>query len=395
VLHIEGSNALLDQERDKIMPVSNAVGVGFIGTGMISDTYLENLTSFADVRVVILGDLDQERARQQAEKYNVPEWGSTEDVLAHPDVEIVVNLTIPAAHAEIASQAIAAGKHVWSEKPISIDRTSGRALLDQASAAGLLVGVAPDTVLGPGVQTARRAIAHGDIGEPLSAQTVMQYPGPDIFHPNPEFLFATGAGPLFDIGPYYITTLIHIFGAVARVAAVGSKGRATRTVKVGDRAGIEFPVDVPTHVSAIAQFASGGVSQSVFSFDSPLVTMGVVEITGTEGTLVVPDPNRFTGEVKITRAPTFSAIGGDPDWQIVPVTGVLAGRGIGVLDMARSIRTGSRPLASGELAYHVLDTLMAIDEAVAAGRTVEISSSVDAIPLVAEDWDPFAATLEA
>jgi predicted dehydrogenase len=315
-------------------------------------------------------------------------------VLAHPDVEIVVNLTIPAAHAEIASQAIAAGKHVWSEKPISIDRASGRALLDQASAAGLFVGVAPDTVLGPGVQTARRAIAHGDIGEPLSAQTVMQYPGPDIFHPNPEFLFASGAGPLFDIGPYYITTLIHIFGAVARVAAVGSNGRATRTVQVGDRAGTEFSVDVPTHVSAIAQFASGGVSQSVFSFDSPLVTMGVVEITGTQGTLVVPDPNRFTGAVKITRAPAFSAIGSDPDWQIVPVSGVLAGRGIGVLDMARSIRTGSRPLASGELAYHVLDTLMAIEEAIAAGRTVEISSSVEAIPLVAEDWDPFAATLE-
>ena len=376
------------------MSVSSAVGVGFVGTGMISDTYLESLTSFADVRVVILGDLDQERARQQAEKYDVPEWGSTEDVLAHPDVEIVVNLTIPAAHAEIASQAIAAGTHVWSEKPISIDRASGRALLDQASAAGLFVGVAPDTVLGPGVQTARRAIAHGDIGEPLSAQTVMQYPGPDIFHPNPEFLFASGAGPLFDIGPYYITTLIHIFGAVARVAAVGSNGRATRTVQVGDRAGTEFSVDVPTHVSAIAQFASGGVSQSVFSFDSPLVTMGVVEITGTQGTLVVPDPNRFTGAVKITRAPAFSAIGSDPDWQIVPVSGVLAGRGIGVLDMARSIRTGSRPLASGELAYHVLDTLMAIEEAIAAGRTVEISSSVEAIPLVAEDWDPFAATLE-
>jgi len=222
----------------------------------------------------------------------------------------------------------------------------------------------------------------------------MQYPGPDIFHPNPEFLFASGAGPLFDIGPYYITTLIHIFGAVARVAAVGSNGRATRTVQVGDRAGTEFSVDVPTHVSAIAQFASGGVSQSVFSFDSPLVTMGVVEITGTQGTLVVPDPNRFTGAVKITRAPAFSAIGSDPDWQIVPVSGVLAGRGIGVLDMARSIRTGSRPLASGELAYHVLDTLMAIEEAIAAGRTVEISSSVEAIPLVAEDWDPFAATLE-
>ena len=172
------------------MAASGPVGVGFIGTGMISDTYLENLTSFPDVRVVILGDLDQQRARAQAEKYDVPQWGSSEDVLTHPDVEIIVNLTIPAAHAQVAREAIAAGKHVRSEKPISVDRASGRALLEQAESAGLLVGVAPDTMLGQGVQTARRAIAHGDIGVPMSAQTVMQYPGPDIFHPNPEFLFA-------------------------------------------------------------------------------------------------------------------------------------------------------------------------------------------------------------
>jgi predicted dehydrogenase len=375
------------------MSRSGPVGVGFIGTGMISDTYLENLTSFPDVKVVILGDLDEARARAQAEKYNVAESGTSADVLAHPDVEIVVNLTIPAVHAQVSSQVIAAGKNVWSEKPISIDRESGRALLEQAEAAGLLVGVAPDTVLGQGVQTARRAIAHGDIGVPLSAQTVMQYAGPDTFHPNPEFLFAKGAGPLFDIGPYYLTTLVHIFGPFAMVAAVGSKGRATRTVQVGDRVGTEFPVDVPTHVSAIAQFAGGGVSQSVFSFESPLAKVGVVEITGTEGTLVVPDPNYFTGDVKITRAPALAARGQDPDWEIVPVTGALAGRGTGVLDLARAIRTGAQPLASGALAYHVLDTLMAIEEAVESRHTVEVTSSVEPVPLVAEDWDPFASTV--
>jgi predicted dehydrogenase len=375
------------------MARSGPVGVGFIGTGMISDTYLENLTSFPDVKVVILGDLDQQRARVQAEKFQVAEWGSNDDVLAHPDVEIIVNLTIPAVHALVASQAIAAGKHVWTEKPISIDRSSGLALLEQADAAGLLVGVAPDTVLGPGVQTARRAIARGDIGVPLSAQTVMQYAGPEIFHPNPDFFYAKGAGPLFDMGPYYLTTLVHIFGPFATVAAMGSKAHATRTVQVGDRVGTEFPVDVPTHVSAIAQFAGGGVSQSVFSFQSPLRTTGIVEVTGTEGTLIVPDPNRFTGEVKITRAPVLAAMAEDPAWEVVPVTGTLAGRGTGVLDLARSIRTGSQPLASGALGYHVLDTLMAIDEAIESRQTVEITSTVDPVPLVADDWDPFAATL--
>ena len=177
------------------MPESGSVGVGVIGAGMISDTYLENLTSFPDIRVLVVGDLDETRARAQAEKYEIPESGSSDAVLSHPDVELVVNLTIPAVHAQVSSQAIAAGKHVWSEKPISIDRESGRALLDQADKAGVLLGVAPDTVLGPGIQSARQAIARGDIGEPLSTQTVMQYPGPDIFHPNPDFLFSRGAVP--------------------------------------------------------------------------------------------------------------------------------------------------------------------------------------------------------
>ena len=369
------------------------VGVGFIGTGMISNTYLENLTSFPDIEVVILGDLDVDIARARAEQHGVASWGTTDDVLSHPDVEIVVNLTIPAVHAEIASRAIAAGKHVWSEKPISVTRQSGQELLAQADAAGLLVGVAPDTVLGPGFQTARRAIARGDIGEPLSAQTAIQYIGPDIFHPSPEFLFAKGAGPLFDVGPYYVTALVHVFGSVRSVAAVGSRSRTTRTIQVGDRAGTVFDVEVPTHVSAIASFVDGGISQSVFSFDSPLSRMGVVEVTGTEGTLVIPDPNRFTGDVMITRAPTFAAIGDDPVWESVPVTGVYAERGLGVLDLARAARTGGKPIASGELGYHVLDTLVAIDEAMTEDRTVAVESRIDPVPLVADDFDPFAAIL--
>jgi predicted dehydrogenase len=375
------------------MATTGPVGVGFIGAGMISNTYLENLTKFPDIKVLIVADLDQDRARTQAQQYGVPQWGSTDDVLNHPDVEVVVNLTIPAVHAEVSSRVISAGKHVWSEKPISVDRASGHALLEQAKAADLLVGVAPDTVLGPGVQTARRAIARGDIGEPLWAQTMMQYIGPDIFHPSPEFLFAKGAGPLFDIGPYYVTTLIHVFGSVESVAGVGTKSRTTRTIQTGDRIGTVFDVEVPTHVSTLAKYVDGGVSHSVFSFDSPLTRMGVVEIAGTEGTLIVPDPNRFTGDVKITRAPAFEAMREEVKWESVPITGVYAERGLGVLDLARAARTGGRPLASGELGYHVLDTLVAIDHAIAENRTVEVESRVDHVPLVAEDFDPFEATL--
>ena len=369
------------------------VGVGFIGTGMISNTYLENLTRFPDIDVVVLGDLNVEVAKAQAAKYRVPQWGTADDVLNHPGVEMVVNLTIPAVHAEVAGKAIAAGKHVWSEKPISVDRQSGRDLLAQADAAGLLIGVAPDTVLGPGVQSARRAIARGDIGEPLSAQTVMQYIGPDTFHPSPEFLFAKGAGPLFDMGPYYVTTLVHVFGSVQSVAAVGSKGRTTRTIRAGDRIGTTFDVEVPTHVAALAKFVDGGISQSVFSFDSPLTRMGVVEVTGTEGTLIIPDPNTFTGDVKITRAPAIEAMSDPAAWESIPVTGVYAERGLGVLDLARAARTGGRPLASGELGYHVLDTLVAIDTALTEDRVVPVDSRVERVPLVAEDFDPFQRTL--
>ncbi|MGF3056976.1 Gfo/Idh/MocA family protein [Microbacterium sp. YY-01] len=370
-----------------------AVGVGFIGTGMISDTYLENLTAFPDIRVVILGDLDTERAAAQAAKHGVAQSGTPDDVLAHPDVEIVVNLTIPAAHVPVSLAALAAGKHVWSEKPIGVDREEAKKLLEAAAAAGKRVGIAPDTVLGPGLQTARRALARGDIGQPLSAQTSMQYIGPDIFHPNPEFLFARGAGPVIDMGPYYITALVNVFGPVARVGAVGLKGRTTRTVRVGERVGTEFPVEVPTLVQAVAQFEAGATSQSIFSFDSPLARSGIIEITGTEGTMIIPDPNTFGGDVKISGMPTLESLQNGPEWHTLDPVGVEAGRGLGVLDMARAIRANKPHIATGDLGYHVFDTLMGIEESVGSGQFVEVESTVGAVPLVPEDRDPFAATL--
>ncbi|MEU9978045.1 Gfo/Idh/MocA family oxidoreductase [Streptomyces sp. NPDC051014] len=372
------------------MAAEHPVGVGLIGAGNISDQYLTNLTRFPDLHVAVVGDLDTGRAEAQARKHGVEQWGTAGDVLAHPDVDIVVNLTVPAVHAEVSSAVIDAGKHVWSEKPIAVERADARDLLDRAAAAGLRVGVAPDTVLGPGLQTALRAVTRGDIGTPLSAQTVMQYAGPDLWHPDPEFLFAKGAGPLFDMGPYYITALVCLFGSVSRVAAVGSTARTVRTVRSGQRAGAEFAVAVPTHVSALLQFDDGGVGQSVFSFDSPLTRTGFVEITGTEGTLVLPDPNTFAGEVRITR---IQERGQDPVWETVAPVGVESGRGLGVLDMARAIRGGVPHIASGDLGYHVLDTMICVDESVTSGETVRVASTAGEIPLVPEDRDPFGATL--
>jgi predicted dehydrogenase len=307
-------------------------------------------------------------------------------VLDNPDVEIVVNLTIPAAHAEVASQAIAAGKHVWNEKPLSLDRASGAALLQAADAAGLRVGCAPDTFLGPGLQAVSRIIQRGDIGDPLTALILFQSPGPESWHPNPAFLFQEGAGPLFDMGPYYFTALVQQFGPVARVAALGSKSREKRVIGSGPKAGEEFDVAVPSHVGAMVQFESGQSAQSIFSFDSAMQRT-LLEINGSEATMILPDPNRFDGDVQIRR----KGHGLEPE--TVESTKQLSSRGTGVLELARAIRAGQPHRAQGALAYHVLDVLVSISDSVASGDFIEVESSVGVAPVLPADWDPRAATL--
>ena len=375
---------------------SGPLGVGIIGTGVISQTYLENLTSFPDVAVVAVGDLMPERAQAKAEEFGIPSWGTADDVLANPDVDLVVNLTIPAVHVEVSEAIIAAGKHVWTEKPIGVDREESRRLLEKVEAAGLRVGVAPDTVLGPGVQTAKRAIARGDIGRPLFAQTTFQWSGPEIFHPNPAFLYAKGAGPLLDMGPYYVSALVHVFGPVASVAALGLQGAPTRRVQVGELAGQEFPVEIPSTLSVLMDFEQGGQAQSVYSTDSPVIRQGIVEITGTEGTIVIPDPNTFGGAISITRPLTRLFIPPEPiEQEVIDVEqeGVLSGRGVGLLDMARAIAADRPHVATGEFGYHVLDTLLSIEEAAESRRFVEVESTLDQVGSIAGDFDPFEATL--
>lgn len=372
------------------------IGVGIIGAGNISDQYLTNLTSFPDVRVLAVADLIEERAGAQAARYGVPSAGGVDVVLGDPDIEIVVNLTVPAVHVEVSEAILAAGKHVWTEKPIGVDRESSLRMLERADAAGLRVGVAPDTVLGPGVQTAKRAIARGDIGRPLFAKTTFQWQGPEIFHPNPAFLYAVGGGPLLDMGPYYVSALIHVFGPVAAVAALGLKGSESRAVQVGPLSGEEFPVEIPSTVSALIQFEEGGQAQSLYSTDSPLLRHGIVEITGTEGTLVIPDPNTFGGQITITHPLSEMVVPPAPIVQRVvevPQDGVLAGRGLGLLDMARSIRAGRPHVATGRFGYHVLDTLLSIEESVESRAFVPVTSTVDAVGSIDAEFDPFEATL--
>lgn len=361
------------------------VGVGIIGAGVISDTYLENLTAFPDVRVLMIADLDLPRAAAQAEKHGVPKSGIAAELLADPAIELVVNLTIPAAHVDVGLAALDAGKHVWAEKPLALDRESGRKLLDSAAEKGLRVASAPDTVLGAGMQTARRAVDAGQIGEPRTALAIFQTPGPESWHPAPEFLFQTGGGPLLDMGPYYLTSLVQLLGPIRRVTGAGGRNRETRVIGSGPRAGTEFPVTVPTTVTALIDFERGGSAQLVLSFDSALRRV-LLELTGTLGAAVLPDPNGFDGP---TLVHTLSAT--DPTE--LPAKGHKASRGTGVLELARAIRAGAPERAPGEVAYHVLDAMLAIDESISTGAAVTVESTVTIPPALPEGWDPYERTL--
>jgi predicted dehydrogenase len=359
-------------------------GVGVIGAGAISKQYLRNLTGFPDVEVLICADLDVARARAQAAANGVPAAGSPDDALGHPGVQLIVNLTTPAAHAGVTGAAIAAGKHVWSEKPLTLDVAAGHALLAAAEAAGVRVGCAPDTVLGAGLQTARRFIDSGAIGTPLTALTLLQGPGPQSWHPDPEFLFAPGAGPLFDLGPYYLSVLATLFGPARRVAAIGRSPGESRVIGSGPRAGTEFGVAVPTYVAALADYVGGQAASLLFSWDSPLQRAGFVEITGTEATLAVPDPNRFDGDPRVRRA-------GDTDWTVIPARGAVAGRGTGVVDMVRAIRAGVSHRASGELALHVVEMMTAIERSAASAAFEPVQTRFAAPAPLDAQWDPGVA----
>jgi predicted dehydrogenase len=365
---------------------SGPVGVALIGAGVISSQYLSNLTAFPDVRVLAVADLDVDRAATVAEQYEVPTSGDVASVLAIPEVELVVNLTTPAAHALVALAALEAGKHVYGEKPLTLDPTSGEKLLAEATSRGLLIGNAPDTFLGAGIQSARRALRSGAIGTPVAAATAVQGPGPESWHPSPEFLFQIGAGPLYDLGPYYLTALVALLGPVSRVAATARQARAQRVIGSGPKAGSMFDVEVPTHVTALLDLETGPSAISTFSFDSPLPRR-MIEITGTEGTLSVPDPNTFLGPLLVRSVK-------DDDWRELPICGPTAGRGLGVLDMARALRGGVSHRASGAIALHVLETMAAITDSAQNGEFRAIASTAPIPAELPEDWDPFARTLD-
>jgi predicted dehydrogenase len=363
------------------------VVVGVIGAGNVSDQYLPSLLSYPDIEVRGIADLDVARARAQADAYGLSFAGTADELLAIDDVELVLNLTTPAAHTAVALAVLESGRHLWGEKPLSLDRASAETVLKAAAAAGLAVGNAPDTILGAGIQTAQRLLVDGAIGEPHTVLTLMQGPGPESWHPRPQFLFARGAGPLFDIGPYYLTTLVQLLGPIASVEAAGHRASPERVIGTGPDAGTRFPVEVDTHISVLTRFRSGAVGTSIYSFDSAVLRQ-LFEITGSGGVLRVP-VSGFNEPPGILRA------GAGEDWTDVPAVGEPRDRGVGVLEMARAIRAGLPPRASGQLAYHVLDVMLAIEESAEVGRPVEVASTTPAVPPLEVGWSSTQSTLAA
>ena len=348
--------------------MGESLRVGIVGAGNISGQYVRNLPRLDDVVLTRIADIDASRAIAAAAQADVPAC-TPDELLEASDVDIVLNLTIPLAHAEVALAAIAAGKHVYGEKPLAADTSAARKVLEAAAAKGVVVGCAPDTVLGTGVQTARASLDAGDIGAPVAATAFMTTPGHERWHPNPEFYYEPGGGPLLDMGPYYLTALVTLLGPVRRVVGMSAAPRATRVIGSGPRVGTTFPVRVATHVTGVLEHVGGALSTLMMSFDIWGAQLPRIEVYGTEGSLSVPDPNNFDGTVQVFRDEwvDLPVLAGHPD----------AGRGIGVADLARSIVDGTPLRASGDLAFHVLDVMECLLRAAETGTSVQIGSTCE------------------
>lgn len=347
------------------------LAIGIIGCGNISAAYLKAMAAFPILDIRGVADLDAAAARARADEFGVPAR-SIEALLADDAIEIVVNLTVPKAHVAVALQALEAGKHTYSEKPLGITFGKGKRLADTAEAKGLRIGAAPDTFLGGGHQTARAVVDSGALGRPVGGSAFFLCPGHERWHPNPAFYYEAGGGPMLDMGPYYITDLVNLLGPVAEVAAFATALRRERVITSEPRNGECIPVEVATHVAGVMAFENGAIVQIATSFDVAGHRHLPIEIYGTDGTLVVPDPNRFGGAVELLKK--------DSDFEPVAVDQPYADgnyRSLGVADMAHAIRSGRPHRAHGALALHVLEVMEAFQRAAEKGKTIKIMTRVD------------------
>jgi len=346
------------------------VKVGIIGCGKISGIYCQAKQVFGILDIVACADLVPERAKARAGEYAIPRACSPEELLRDPEIELIVNLTIPKAHAEVCLAALEAGKYVYVEKPLSVTREEGQRLLAVANAKGLRLGGAPDTFLGAGLQTCRKLLDDGWIGQPVAATAFMLCRGHESWHPDPEFYYQVGGGPMFDMGPYYLTALVSLIGPVRSVAGCARVTFPQRTITSEPKRGQTINVEVPTHVAGILGLANGSMATIVTSFDVWGGQLPRIEIYGTEGTMSVPDPNTFGGPVYVRRK-------GASQWSEVPLTHGFSenSRGIGLADMAYALISGRPHRANGDMAYHVLDIMNGFFEASKSGKHYNVTST--------------------
>lgn len=348
---------------------SGKVNVGIIGTGNIFPAYVKGCRSFGILNLIACADMDESRAHTAAQEWTIQKASGVDELLADPTIDIVINLTPPQSHAAVSQAAIAAGKHVHSEKPLALNREDGRQLLAAARAKQVRVGCAPDTFLGGGLQTCRKLIDSGAIGRPIAFSAAMLSHGPESWHPNPEFFYKVGAGPMFDMGPYYLTALINLLGPITAVTSITAVSFAERLITSEARNGQRITVDTPTHLPGVLAFESGVVGTLVTSFDV-WSDRSHIEIYGEEGTLRLPDPNTFGGPVQLWDRTKR-------EWNDVPLThSADVGRGIGVADMAYAIRNNRPQRASGELALHVLDVMQSFEESSRSRQHVTPTTTV-------------------
>lgn len=346
------------------------INIGIIGCGNISGIYFTNLTkTFRNTKVVACADIIPSRAEQKAAEYGVNAC-TVDELLNNPEIEIVVNLTIPKAHYEVCDAALSCGKHVYVEKPLCLNREDGKKLIQKAKDKKLLIGSAPDTFLGAGIQTCRKLIDDGWIGTPVAATAFMLCHGHESWHPDPEFYYQHGGGPMFDMGPYYLTALINLIGPVKKVTGLTNITFPQRTITSEKKYGKVIDVEVPTHVAGLLEFCNGAIGTIITSFDIWASQLPRIEIYGSQGTLIVPDPNIFGGPVMVKRE-------NHEEFHQIPLTHPYAenSRGLGVADMAQALMANKTNRANGELAYHVLDIMHAFHDSANTGRHIILEST--------------------
>jgi predicted dehydrogenase len=343
--------------------------VGIVGCGVISNHYAENAAAF-DFELAACADIQHSYAVALAAKHGI-EALALDELIAEPAIDVVLNLTPPSAHAEVTRAALAVGKHVYSEKPLAPDAATATELVAEADRRGLLIGCAPDTFLGGAFQAARALIDDGAIGEPVAVNAAMLVGGPDVWHPSPEQFFQDGAGPLLDMGPYYLTAIVTLLGPVRAVAGLASTLTDERTIATGPRAGSRFVVGTPSHVATAMELWSGATANLVASFEAADRYVCDLEIHGREGVLALPDANAFGGTLRLRR--------NRGDWEEVQYhpRGAREARGIGLQDLIDAVEETRAPRASGRLAAHVVDVARSVLQAAADSRTVEVASRVE------------------